>query len=199
MYESRLSDQHREKAWMEEKEAQHRSACLILISGREAGWQRDGGPSRLFGLPRDDHLSPALHGCLYHYLHSARFPFKCWGMIFSPPPSVWSLSTEKESIKDQSTWVTFLMSSSQDGVVGGIQRLMTAREQSLLVTQLQKMLHFDNIQIIILPQHISNFPFWSNTEKKNNNCIIFFEILGRKVARGKCKQSKEMFCRSWYC
>lgn len=86
------------------------------------------------------------------------------GCFFSPPPSVWSLSTEKESIKYRSTWVTFLISSSHGGA---IQRSMTAGEQSLLVTQLQRMLHFDNIQIIKLPQHISNFPFWSNTEKKN--------------------------------
>lgn len=38
MFYSRLSGQNWEKAWIEEKEAQHCSACLILIGGRK----RDG-------------------------------------------------------------------------------------------------------------------------------------------------------------
>lgn len=79
-----------------------------------AGWQRDGGPSQLFGLPGDGHLSLALHGCLCHYLHSARFLFVCWGTFFPPSKSVQHERKEK-SIKDRNTWVTFLIFSSQRG------------------------------------------------------------------------------------
>lgn len=64
-----------------------------------AGWQRDGGPSQLFGLPGDGHLSRALHSCLCHYLYSARFLFVSWGTFFPPLPSVCSMSAEKKASK----------------------------------------------------------------------------------------------------
>lgn len=64
-----------------------------------AGWQRDGGPSQLFGLPGDGHLLLALHSCLCHYLYSARFLFVSWRTPPHSIPSVCSMSAEKKASK----------------------------------------------------------------------------------------------------
>lgn len=112
MYYSRLSGQRREKAWIEEKEAQHRSACLILIGGRE----------------RDGRGTAARHGSLgcqemaIYRRHSMAVCatistlqgsyLSAEGRFFSPSKCVQHEHVE-ESIKDWSTWVTFLISSSQ--------------------------------------------------------------------------------------
>lgn len=98
-----------------------------------AGWQRDGGPSWLFGLPGDGHLSPVLHGCPCHYLHSARFLFKCWGTFFPLQVcAAWTRRRKHQRSGHLGHLFNFLFTR------GAIQRSMRAQEQSLLHTQLQK-------------------------------------------------------------
>lgn len=145
------------------------------------GWQRDDGRSWLFGLPRDGHLSPALHGCLCHYLHSARFLFKCWGTLFPPSKCVQHEHGE-ESIKDWSTWVTFLISSSQGG---DIEINESRRTKFTGHTSAKKTLHFDNLQ-----WRIYNFPILVKCWKKTLNVSSFFKYLAEKWPLEMCQQRK---------
>lgn len=104
-----LSGQCRE--WLNtfwKKEPQCRSACPVLIIGREPvarGWR----PVTALWAARRWPLSLALHGCLCHYLHSARFLFKCWGTFF---PQVCVAQARRGRHQGSKRQVAFLISTS---------------------------------------------------------------------------------------
>lgn len=136
-----------------------------------AGWQRDGGPSQLFGLPGDGHLSLALHSCLCHYLYSARFLFVSWG---TPPPSL--------QVCAAWTWRRKYQSSEH---LGHLSNFLFTRERCIdQWGQKNKVHQSDSCKNIALLQLTGNLMTVNQLEcshlikswgKKSTNCIILFE------------------------